>query len=171
MPNWCENSITVYPYKGDKVSFERFKSSLASYQDESGGTGYVFCFNQTVPLPEEEEENWYDWCCANWGTKWDVQDADIHVEEDCLTVVCDTAWDAPTEWAKTAARKFDVKITIDYEEPNERFGGHAVATPEGLEHECWDLVYENEDHMETSDDEENVFVYNFDGNGHSAAAA
>lgn len=38
-------------------------------------------------------DNWYDWCCANWGTKWGAYD--LHVGEDFpdrLGLNYDTAW-------------------------------------------------------------------------------
>lgn len=35
---------------------------------------------------------WYDWCCINWGTKWNACDTDM--ENPCC-VTFDTAWDAP----------------------------------------------------------------------------
>ena len=58
-------------------------------------------------LPTEEEKaeferigysNWYDWSCANWGTKWSA----CHVEVDAsgadfgiVEVMFDTAWCRP----------------------------------------------------------------------------
>lgn len=168
MPNWCLNKIEITPHQGDNESFERFKDTLLISQNGE----ITFHFSQTLPLPEEEKNNWYDWQCKNWGTKWDTQDAECKLEEFSLHISCSTPWNPPLEWAKNIAKKFGVNITVDYDEPNESFGGHAVATPEGLNDECWDIIYNSEDEMDTSDDE-NVFVYNVDAedNGRSAPAA
>ena len=38
-------------------------------------------------------DNWYDWSCANWGTKWNACDAEYIEEEGTLHF--DTAWSIP----------------------------------------------------------------------------
>ena len=39
---------------------------------------------------------WYDWSCANWGTKWDAYDIDFERDSDGrLIYVFDTAWSPP----------------------------------------------------------------------------
>lgn len=43
---------------------------------------------------------WYDWCCANWGTKWNSCDAEILSEggtdtDYCLKYGFNTAWSMP----------------------------------------------------------------------------
>lgn len=48
-------------------------------------------------------DSWYEWDCANWGTKWDVADDDIDIEEldkaieegTDFDVAFDTAWAPP----------------------------------------------------------------------------
>ncbi len=43
-------------------------------------------------------ENWYDWKCKNWGTKWNSVDTEIIEDErDGLTYSFNTAWDCPRE--------------------------------------------------------------------------
>tara|TARA_E500000318_G_scaffold59717_1_gene55417 strand:- start:819 stop:1319 length:501 start_codon:yes stop_codon:yes gene_type:complete len=43
-------------------------------------------------------ENWYDWACNNWGTKWNSCHTEIIEDErDGLTYTFDTAWDCPRE--------------------------------------------------------------------------
>jgi len=43
-------------------------------------------------------ENWYDWACNNWGTKWNsVETEIIEDERDGLTYSFNTAWDCPRE--------------------------------------------------------------------------
>ena len=37
---------------------------------------------------------WYDWCCANWGTKWNAYDI-AAFDEDSDTITFETAWSAP----------------------------------------------------------------------------
>ena len=42
--------------------------------------------------------SWYDWCIANWGTKWDLCEVgmDRH-DANCATLTFDTAWAPPIE--------------------------------------------------------------------------
>jgi hypothetical protein len=43
--------------------------------------------------------NWYDYCCGEWGTKWDVGgdgQSDIHPDGKMLHTSFDSAWSPPT---------------------------------------------------------------------------
>lgn len=83
MPNWCMNTLELTHSNVEMI--ERAKSSFEK------GT----FLNEFIPMPKElqgtispprEEDaevnailkarygwdNWYDWCSANWGVKWDV---------------------------------------------------------------------------------------------------
>lgn len=37
--------------------------------------------------------DWYDWCCTNWGTKWNAYD--IYFDEDDNAITFNTAWSCP----------------------------------------------------------------------------
>jgi Ferredoxin-like domain in Api92-like protein len=54
--------------------------------------------------PEESEQlrvighsNWYDWCIANWGTKWNASDVDVSDDSEYgyAEILFNTAWCAP----------------------------------------------------------------------------
>lgn len=38
---------------------------------------------------------WYDWCWANWGTKWNASNIERSETKSCLRYGFDTAWDQP----------------------------------------------------------------------------
>jgi hypothetical protein len=81
--------------------------------------GEGFSFEKIIPMPEdcfrenlgeaERKEcatkgipNWYDWCCENWGTKWDCSEVEIDQiactttsKYSWVTYRFQTAWDAP----------------------------------------------------------------------------
>ena len=43
-------------------------------------------------------DNWYDWACDHWGTKWNAYDVEISQDhESTLQVDFLTAWDSPRE--------------------------------------------------------------------------
>jgi hypothetical protein len=57
--------------------------------------------------------NWYDWCCANWGTKWSADTITIRCEEeDSFVIIFDTAWSPPMPIFEKLAAMFPT-LTFD----------------------------------------------------------
>ena len=67
-------------------------------------------FNMIIPMPDDIERgnltteqrelskgrNWYDWSCANWGTKWDAYNINVQrLSDTSLYVTMETAWSPP----------------------------------------------------------------------------
>jgi hypothetical protein len=105
MPNWCECSLTV---RGPKAALDTFKATLNTKEKDEKGEEFdvPFAFNQTVPRPKEEEENWYSWNIANWGTKWDACDPVVDEDDKKVNIHFQTAWAPPKEWMVTVSKKF-----------------------------------------------------------------
>ena len=73
-------------------------------------------FNTLIPMPDdiyrgalgfEEREkygknNWYDWSCDHWGTKWNAYDCEFHDN----VVEFSTAWAAPDPIYCALGKKF-----------------------------------------------------------------
>lgn len=62
-------------------------------------------------LQKYPERNWYDWSCANWGTKWNAYDQSITEETtgkvaSGVTLQFDTAWASPEPIITTLAKMF-----------------------------------------------------------------
>jgi hypothetical protein len=105
--------------------------------------------NWMVPMPESERDNWYDWCCTNWGTKWDVNQAFVSDddEEESITFSFDTAWAPPKEAFRTWATQQDGQVSyrLSYYESGMMFVGWESYDGEG--------DFFDEDQVDGSDDE------------------
>ena len=151
MPNWCYNHLEV---SGDEKQLQEFVE-----KSENCPEGSEFTFNGTHPMPEdlnitkgtqtqdEKEQamlnkakygytDWYDWKCAEWGTKWDACEPHIsHDDKDYFSVSFDTAWSPPIAWIDNIMQDFpDLSFTLEYEEPGMGFGGRLSAQYEVI----WD---------------------------------
>jgi len=141
MPNWCNNTLNLR--HEDPAMIERAKAAFADGK----------FLNEFVPIPESlhivagsvgdgDEQaaleaqtelnrkthgygNWYDFCVAEWGTKWDVGGDDGHtVEQDANGVVFnfDSAW-APPLAAYEKLMDMGFEILAYYYEPGMAFAG------------------------------------------------
>ncbi len=129
MPNWCNNNLVLE--HDDPAMIKRAYDAL-----ERGEFLNEFC-----PVPEDLKivagsvgdpveqakleadtrrnlevhgyGNWYDFCCGEWGTKWDVGEqgcSDIHPEGRMLHTSFDSAWAPPTRaYEKLEALGFRVE--------------------------------------------------------------
>ena len=93
MPNWCLNQLKV---TGEKPEVLRFVQ-------QAEGPSSVLVFDNFVPMPKTKEntegEGWYDWCLAQWGTKWDASDIDRITEHGSFAIYeFNTAWSPPIPW-------------------------------------------------------------------------
>lgn len=130
MPNWCNNTIELY-----HEDVEMMKRAKAAFDDGK-------FLNEFIPLPKELEDttaparftneelqekygasDWYSWCVANWGTKWDISPYGCELEDDNrLTGSFDSPWGPPTEaYNKLEALGFSVRAY--YYEPGMAFAG------------------------------------------------
>ena len=98
MPNWCYNTATFS--HEDPAMIERLAKAadndkvlqefIPCPQELLETTAGRLIGNAQVYLEEKEKSNldkygykcWYDWCVANWGTKWDFGFSDAHTFDD-----------------------------------------------------------------------------------------
>jgi hypothetical protein len=117
MPNWCSNTATI---SGPRPVIDEIRNILSDREQDSRLLKWM------RPMPEDQEENWYDWCVTNWGTKWDITNAFVSddTEEDSITFSFDTAWGSPVEafrhWAQQDGR---VNYRLSYIEEGMMFVG------------------------------------------------
>ena len=115
MPNWCYTTLNV---DGSKEQIKEF-SSLVSRAIENNNS---LC-NTIIPRPASEEENWYDWNCQNWGSKWDVTDMFVDHEDDTnLNLTFATAWN-PIFPIFDELVKRGFKVKAEYQDEGYMFAG------------------------------------------------
>jgi hypothetical protein len=142
MPNHCRNRVEIY---GEPDQIKEVKETLA-------GKKTCFDFNNIVPMPKELEgsdanagypnekdsfeakrlrkqhghDNWYDWCCENWDTKWNSYEASLEEEgEENLRYEFLTAWAPPQNVIIELREKFPkLSITAFYDEPGMEAAGY-----------------------------------------------
>jgi len=146
MPNICENKLEITTTNKNLVRWiqnfcEKGEIEYNEYVSQKPPTGL---FQYIAPMPTELEgttkgshppkwqtnssealidaygaDNWYDWQCKNWGTKWDVYCDDIkswYVDhrgsEYFVYLVFDTAWGPPTEAIKRLKMSYAAQISF-----------------------------------------------------------
>jgi len=138
MPNHCRNRVEIYGEDPDQI--KEVKKTLA-------GKKTCFDFNNIVPMPKELEgsaphqksdsfearrlrkqhghDNWYDWCCENWDTKWNSSEATLSKDGDGLNYEFQTAWGPPQNVIIELRKKFPkLSITAFYDEPGMEMAGY-----------------------------------------------
>lgn len=133
MPNWCTNSLEVSG------------NDLQLFVEDVKGKEEEFSFASLIPIPacegmnkselekiltknqfnycefnDKDEAYWYDFCIKNWGTKWDVKDVSVDVDEESANYDFDTAWSPPENWLITISQRYDCHFELtSYEEGND----------------------------------------------------
>ena len=171
MPNICENRLEIHTTNTNLVRWiENFcKKGEIEYDDFSPAppTGL---FQFIAPMPSELEgttkgnkppqwqvdssatlidkygaDNWYDWQCNNWGTKWDVYVKDvvdylikpIGIEgEYYVCLEFNTAWGPPTQAIKRLKMSYGSSISsarIQYVAEGDFCGIYDAITGEQIE--------------------------------------
>jgi hypothetical protein len=106
VPNHVCNVLKFHYHKDSGEKIQAIKAYLA-------GPDSALDFERIMPppdFPHEEiapglvalSDEEYEWCCANWGTKWNAYDVRVRVEGDWkLCIDFQTAW----HWPEPIIRK------------------------------------------------------------------
>ena len=106
--------------KGTVSGFTRIDGKeVSSWKEDLNADGKAI---PRVFSPEEQSElerigffNWYDWSCANWGTKWNADHPRIEddtIEHGYLEIFFETAWSEPEPIFRKLIEMFP-KLTFD----------------------------------------------------------
>ena len=141
MPNWCMNKIKA---SGRDSRIQEFFDFVNEEIDETENC--KFSFNKIIPMPKELLENpypsdqekkdnfekfgfesWYEWSCANWGTKWNASEIVINNEPDIKNyeIIFNSAWSPPIPIFQRIMELYpELTFDIHYCEIGESFAGH-----------------------------------------------
>lgn len=141
MPNWCENTVSIFGSKEVVESVMEFVKPNSSDISVDNDEPTAMSLQSIFPIDPEllnsdaftaEGNGWYDWRIANWGTKWDIQ-ANVSIlseyRDDVYLVdyTFDSAWAPPTEAMIVLSKTFpEIVIHLSYDEPGMGFSGYAV---------------------------------------------
>jgi len=106
MPNHITNIVAA---SGDE---ERIQAMLREIQNDEYGVGSVD-FNKIIPMPDDVDS--YNWCIANWGSKWNSYGytADTGFKDGKLTFL--TAWLAPHPILQKLSEMYpEIEITHEW---------------------------------------------------------
>ena len=142
MPNWCNNTLTLThddPAMIDRAvkAFEEgkllqefipcpepLKQTIAGFMPE-GYERELHEFTQQLNVKYFKYSNWYDFNNAEWGTKWDVGNADSYVNRSSPTSAefgFESAWSPPTA-AYEKLQEMGFGVQAYYWEPGMSFCG------------------------------------------------
>ena len=165
MPNWCFNNVDI------TATTDEQKDLLERVSRGEAADGF---FDMFLPLPEILRDsvsptpdnldsvhrnvmiaqtghtNWYDWCVANWGTKWDVEVMDCEFDGTTLSTSFDSAWSPPIafyEYLKTQG----FEVSANYYEPGLDFAGTWIDGEELHIDGVMDLARQDENTLSTEE--------------------
>jgi hypothetical protein len=123
MPNYCNNRITI------SVKENKHNHLLDELEQEINTKNEFLQVLRPMPDKYNVGEEWYDWRCDNWGTKWEMDYTIIRYEND-LIIEGRTAW-APPVIALKYYQDNNPNISINclYVEPGNCFCGHTTFEP------------------------------------------
>lgn len=183
MPNYCTNNLTV---SGDEKEIKRFHEAIIQGDDRESYNEFSILDN-LFPTPIELREtpkgsfgesekqkqmeemqkankakyghaDWYDWNCANYGSKWSDFDGVFGtITPTELNMTFMSAWSPIGEGIRNVSKKFPtLDFVLSYEEGGMAFcGGYAFRNGEiiadiegeypsmnGVDDEDYDAMYE-----------------------------
>lgn len=138
MPNWCSNGVTVShpdPFKikalEDAMKEGKFLNfAIPVPEDLQITAGYLGDGDKQTELERKTAENvekygygnWYDFCVARWGTKWEVDCEVDRIDDNTVSASFESAW-APPIGVYEELEDLGFKVTAFYYEPGMGFVG------------------------------------------------
>ena len=120
-PDWTKVPLTENTVK--EYSWDRARGEVGELPVMSDDPMKGLHF----PSTGIQDDRWYNWRCANWGTKWDAYSMEID-EVDMphgFEVTFETAWSPPEEIHSAISEQFDdLSMSWFYDEPGCEVAGY-----------------------------------------------
>lgn len=118
-------------------SFANFSPIPAELKETTGMSGGLEELGKAISQGRAGTyTDWYSWCIANWGTKWDLGQDSTSVSEEITEtetagiykwgIGSSTAWSPAFEIFQTISEQYPVKIVYQYAEEGMCFFGRCV---------------------------------------------
>ena len=127
MPNWCDNSLEVI---GNEEEIKRFYETGIKVDEDKTER---WSLEPYYPIPDEVEK--CHWCDENWGTKWDANDPQWGIDDNCFSVSFLSAWSPPIGWLEKVQDDYkNLHFKLSYLEEGMHFTGIAHTISDGKGH-------------------------------------
>jgi len=161
MPNWCANSCRLTasqdnPMMGkimdelkkgqDAKWFQAVKPVPQPLMDAEASQAHRLSEDGKTLVEQFGHSNWYDYCVAEWSTKWDAINISYEQDGDSIIVYFDTAWSPPDGIFK-AMEDADIEVEAAYCEQGVGFMGYRK---DGEDYVCDMPEYDSDDDGECS---------------------
>lgn len=145
MPNWCSNTLKI-------EADEQTKADILAFI-KSDKNNELIDFDKIIPMPKTDHNvhfgGWYDWCCDNWGTKWNA--CMSQMDDDGLFFR--TPWGPPAPVIVKLSEMFpEAKFTIDYSIEMMGSGTAELKNGETLKNEHYEFTMDIEEPEEETVD-------------------
>lgn len=94
------------------------------------GSRYKYLRDKGLVAPKDGfNSGGYEWCCDNWGTKWNADSVErqYNVGDTVASFWFSTAWSAPLPIVQELGEKFpELRLEINYGEPMMNFKGVGI---------------------------------------------
>jgi hypothetical protein len=128
MANNCSNYIQITGSSENiKKVYDFWKKELVDEYDKIN-----YLTDLSIFTPEEKEKQDVYVSC---GTKW-INTDNLDIDDDFISITCDTAWSPCNPLLKRIAQTFDVKCENEYNEPGCDFGGKYECTKDSESDDC-----------------------------------
>lgn len=142
MPNHCANILRVVGPQDELVAFRVFaRGKGPAWDGKAGERDLELDLHKFVPIPDDVlnakknnhsdayNSGGYEWCVANWGTKWGVYDVESKLVSGELRYDFMTAWSPfNLETLEAMSGKFPaLKFEMKYGEGGSGFAGIMTA--------------------------------------------
>ena len=97
---YCKNKSINFFLTGGRPEFQKTFDELADLGDTYRKNKELYGF-----------EDWYDWCCEYWGTKWNASNCEIH---DDNSFFFDTPWAPPEPVLKKMAISENIRMVCGF---------------------------------------------------------